>query len=95
VKIFEIDFKGNLFQQFSLNRKRASGGQSETFEKVSLWILFKTFQWSSGAPRYRSPLPTPHVKSFMNMIPLKILPSTSFPMSRADGAGEAATSLLA
>jgi hypothetical protein len=32
-------------EKFSLNNlKSAAGGQRETFEKVSLWNLFKTFQ---------------------------------------------------
>jgi hypothetical protein len=36
--------------------KSASGGQRETFEKVSLWYLFKMFQWSSRRARRRAPL---------------------------------------
>jgi len=35
----------------------ASGGQRETFEKVSLWNLFKTFHWSSGENRCRDSSP--------------------------------------
>jgi len=51
----------------------ASGGQRKSFEKVSLWNLFKTFHWSSRENRCRDSSPDAPVKMFKKKILMKTL----------------------